>query len=97
MHYLILNIYEYYPQDHRTRKAYHKLISLRNQFIFNQIGILNFIYEVERILYNEVPTNDLRYFKGPEGSYLLIIKLLIRSYTDKNALYRLKTDLLTVY
>ena len=93
-----LNGPEFYPQDHRTRKAYHKLISLRNQLYFNQIDFLTFVIEVEKIIFNDLPTNDLKYLNDglTNGCYLTIIKELLKSCKG-GSLYRLKSDLLTVY
>ena len=89
-----LNKYEYYEPDHRTRKAYRKLIDLRNQLIFNQIGLIEFIGYVERVIFNDIPIKDLKYFNN---DYFTILKELINSIESDAAAYRLKTDLLTAY
>ena len=93
-----LNQYEYREPTHRTRKAYRKLIDLRNKYYLNQINDLKFIIEVERVIFNDIPTNDLIYLNDglKNGSYLTIIKELLNSLHG-GSLYRLKTDLLTVY
>lgn len=90
-----LNKYEYRDHDHRTRKAYRHLIDIRNKLIFNQISIIEALDQVERIVFNEIPVNDLIYFKK-EPTYK-IFKLLISSEYSDAAGYQLKTDLLTVY
>jgi len=90
-----LNKYEYYGPEHRTRKAYRKLIDLRNRFYFNLIKPVEFIEGVEIIIYNDVPSKDLKYFGA--RPYYEILLLLAKSSYDDDATYRLKTDLLTVY
>ena len=92
-----LNNLEYKDHNHRTRKAYRHLISARNQFIFNQIDLKNFLDKTATIIFNEIPTNDLIYFKSVEGIYFTIFELLVQSETSEQAAYRFKTDLLTVY
>ena len=92
-----LNKYEYYPQDHRTRKAYRKLIETRNQLILKNINFNQFLDTCIKIIYNDIPTKDLKYFKSVEGEYLLIIRLLVNSESSDAAAYQLKTDLLTAY
>lgn len=88
---------EYKPNNSRTRKAYHKLIDLRNQLIFNQINFNKFIVEVEKVIFNNIPTNDLIYLNDgiKNGCYVTILKLLTAGNDD--SINRLKTDLLTVY
>ena len=92
-----LNKYEYYQADHRTRRAYRRLIDLRNLLIFNRLTFYEFLEEATRTIYNDIPTNDLKYFKAVEGEYLKIILLLVSSEHSDAAAYQLKTDLLTVY
>ena len=94
-----LNKYEYYAPEHRTRKAYRKLISLRNAYYFKQITDLEFITGVEICIFNDIPTNDLKYLNDglKNGAYLTIIKELLRSTKPGGSISRLKTDLLTVY
>lgn len=92
-----LNNVEYRPQDHRTRQAYHKLIDLRNRLVFNQINFNKFIIEVERTIFNDIPTSDLVYLNDglKNGCYVTILKLLTSG--SDNDINRLKVDLLTVY
>lgn len=81
----------------RTRKAYRHLIDLRNQLQFKQISFNKFIVEVERIIFNKIPSNDLVYLNDgiKNGCYVTILKLLTSS--NDNDINRLKVDLLTVY
>ena len=90
-----LNKYEYYGPKHRTRKAYRKLIDLRNKHYLNQLFTYEYIEQVERIIFNEIPTKDLKYFGA--RPYFTILKELENSVHSDAAAYRLKTDLLTVY
>lgn len=93
-----LNPYEYYGPEHRTRRAYRRLVDLRNQYLYNQITDLEFIQAVEKVIFNQIPTDDLAYLNDgmKNGCYVTIIKELLSS-TKGGSLYRLKTDLLTVY
>lgn len=93
-----LNSCEFVGPEHRTRKAYRKLIDLRNQYLYNNISDLEFIKGVETVIFNDIPSNDLIYLNDgiKNGAYLTIIKELLSS-TKGGSLYRLKTDLLTVY
>lgn len=93
-----LNSVEYYPPDHKTRKAYRRLIDLRNQYIYNKITDIEFITAVEKVIFNDISIRDLQYLNDglKNGSYLTIIKELLKS-TRGSSLYRLKSDLLTVY
>ena len=91
------NNVEYKDNSTRTRKAYHKLIGLRNQLNLNQISFNKFIVEVEKVIFNDIPTNDLIYLNDglKNGCYVTILKCLTAG-TDE-AINRFKTDLLTVY
>lgn len=91
-----LNPYEYYGPEHRTRRAYRRLIDLRNKHALNQLTTAEYIGEVERVLFNDVPSIDLKYF-GKYNPYMTILKELENSRVSEAAAYRLKTDLLTVY
>ena len=91
------NSVEYREARHRTRKAYRKLIDLRNQLFLNQITINEFIVNVERVIFNDIPTNDSIYLNDgiKNGCYVTILKLLTSS--SESDINRLKVDLLTVY
>lgn len=97
MYNIPINDIEYKKPTSRTRKAYRQLIDTRNQYIFNQIDLKKFLDQTATIIFNQVPVNDLIYFKSIEGAYFTIFELLVNSETSKEAAYRLKTDLLTVY
>ena len=87
---------EYRDATHRTRKAYRHLIILRNKLNLKQINFNKFIVEVEKVIFNEIPTNDLIYLNDgmKNGAYITILKLLTGKDEDIN---RLKVDLLTLY
>ena len=90
-----LNKYEYYEPEHRTRRAYRALIDLRNKHLFKQLTTAEYIGLVEIVLFNNVPTKDLKYFGS--NPYYTVLKELENSIYSDAAAYRLKTDLLTVY
>lgn len=93
-----LNSCEFVGPEHRTRKAYRKMIDLRNRYLYNQITDFEFIKAVEIVIFNDIPSDDLIYLNDgiKNGCYLTIIKELLNSLHG-GSLYRLKTDLLTVY
>lgn len=97
MYNIPLNEIEYKKYNSRTRKAYRHLIAVRNQYFLNQIDLKTFLDKTATIIFSDIPKNDLIYFKSLEGVYFIIFELLVLSVEDKNAAYRLKTDLLTVY
>lgn len=93
-----LNDVEYLNHNSKTRKAYRALIDLRNKYYWNQLKDVEFINAVEIVIFNDIPTNDLIYLNDgiKNGCYLTIIKELLKS-CNGGSLYRLKTDLLTIY
>lgn len=93
---ITLNKYEYQDHNSRTRKAYRKLIDARNAYYWNQTSAAAFVEAVEIIIYNDIPQSDLIYLKDSSGPYYTILKELFKSL-EGGSLYRLKTDLLTVY
>lgn len=94
---IYLNSIEFYEPEHRTRKAYRHLINIRNQYLFNQINLTEFLDKTATIIFNEIAIKDLKYFKSVEGVYFTIFELLVQSIEKPTSLYRLKTDLLTIY
>ena len=78
-----------------NKKAYRKLIDIRNQLIFNQIDFLTFLKEGEKILYNYVGVNAVK-MAGGNGLYsysTIFIRLLTEEPGKTEALKNLKIDL----
>ena len=78
-----------------NKKAYRKLIILRNKHLLNQIDTLEFLKGVEKVLFNYVGVNSVK-MAGGNGLYAystIAIRLLSDPLGKNHYLRNLKIDL----